>query len=183
VAWWRGFPRKCAYCVSVLNKRSLNLFVFGSCFRTLAVILFQIYLFFHVERTKRGVWKEREQRETRIEEEQREAAAKRKNRDKQRNWKDKREHRHNVRNSPMVVVTAMEPTSRRPTCCSTTSGIWTHNDMSRTTDTTTSTARCLLLNTFCRHAATITVVVAASGVDDRNPPCRKMCTLFVMNSL
>ena len=79
-------PKMCILCVCVkINKRSLNLFVFGSCFRTLAVILFQIYLFFHVERTKRGVWKEREQRETRIEEEQREAAAKRKNRDKQRN--------------------------------------------------------------------------------------------------
>ena len=149
----------------------LNLFVFGSCFRTLAVILFQIYLFFSCgENKKRSI--DREQRATRIEE-QREAAAKRKSRDKQRNWMDKRERRHNVRNSPMVVVTAMEPTSRRPTCCSTTSGIWTHNDMTRTTDTTTTTARCLLLNTFCRHAATIAVVVAASGVDDRNPPCRK----------
>ena len=37
-----------AYCVSVskLITVHLNLFVFGSCFRTLAVILFQIWFFF-----------------------------------------------------------------------------------------------------------------------------------------
>jgi len=43
VAWSRGFPRKYAYCVRVkINKPSFEPFVFGSCFRTLAVILFQI---------------------------------------------------------------------------------------------------------------------------------------------
>ena len=42
VAWQRGFPRKIAYCVSVSKEISvrLNLFVFGSCFRTLAVFFF-----------------------------------------------------------------------------------------------------------------------------------------------
>ena len=46
VAWSRGFPRKCADCVSVLKQTSvrLNLFVFGSRFRTLAVILFQMFV-------------------------------------------------------------------------------------------------------------------------------------------
>ena len=34
--------RKFAYCVHVKISVRLNLFVFGSCFRTLAVILFQI---------------------------------------------------------------------------------------------------------------------------------------------
>ena len=36
------FPKMCILCVCIIiNKRVLNLFVFGSCFRTLAVILFQ----------------------------------------------------------------------------------------------------------------------------------------------
>ena len=39
----KGFPPKFAYCVSVLSVR-LNLYVFGSCFRMLAVILFQMFL-------------------------------------------------------------------------------------------------------------------------------------------
>ena len=40
------FPKMCILCVCIIiNKRVLNLFVFGSCFRTLAVILCQN--FFH----------------------------------------------------------------------------------------------------------------------------------------
>ena len=53
-------PKICIPCVRVkINKRCLNLFVFGSSFRTLAVILFQIKKFINIFR-ERQTERERE---------------------------------------------------------------------------------------------------------------------------